>query len=213
MKVTKLVHSCLLVETKEINILIDPGKYALDGRQLTSLQVEELDFIVITHEHQDHYYLPSLNLLSNKFPHAKIITNSELAETIKSENLSNEVSSMSRDGIEVFEANHEPLPLGQPAPTNIGIHISGELTHPGDALHFEKTCSILALPVTAPWSSLKQSLERVIEIKPKKVIPIHDWHWHKEARNEQYAMTAKLLESSGIEVVSLENMASVDLVV
>lgn len=211
MKVTKLVHSCLLVETGDINVLVDPGIYAAVGKQLSSLQIEKLDFIVVTHDHQDHFYLPALKQLSDRYPHAKIITNTELAAKIKSAALPNEISISSQDGIEVFEASHEPIAFDRPVPRNIGIHISGKLTHPGDSLHFDKTCPVLALPVTAPWSSLKQSLERVVEIKPKKIIPVHDWYWHKEARREQYAMTAKLIQTSGIEVISLENMDSVEI--
>ena len=49
MKITKFGHSCLLVEEGGARILLDPGKYSI-----LQNNVENVDAIVITHEHQDH---------------------------------------------------------------------------------------------------------------------------------------------------------------
>lgn len=211
MKITKFVHSCLLVETGSKNVLIDPGGYSWHSHLFSQAKINRLDYIVITHEHGDHYSLPFLKDLVKKYPHTQIITNSDLAEKLKKDGLKNEIGVGSEEGATVFESAHEPLPLDLPVPANIGVHIEDLLTHPGDALHFSHTRRVLALPMTAPWGSLKQSLERVVELKPRIVLPIHDWHWHKDARNEQYAMAAKLLLPHGIKFIALENAIPIEI--
>ena len=64
MKVTKFVHSCLLVEMPApINrtALFDPGAMSVDALEVDSL--EYLDDIIITHEHGDHFHLPLIKQL------------------------------------------------------------------------------------------------------------------------------------------------------
>jgi len=211
MKITKYVHSCLLVETPKQTILIDPGGYSWDSHLLPPARLDKLDYIVITHEHPDHFSEPFLRELSAKFPYAEIITNENLAKRIAAAKLPNHIVTGSQPDIEVFAVAHEPLPLDLPVPLNIGVHIEGLLTHPGDAFAISSSRDILALPVTAPWGSLKQALDAVVKIKPKTVIPVHDWHWHKAARASMYAMSKQLLAPHGIEFIELENAVPVEL--
>ncbi len=82
MKITKYVHSCLLVETPKQTILLDPGVYSYDSHLLSIAALRTLDFIVITHEHPDHYDLPFLKEICAKFPNATIVTNEDLAKKL-----------------------------------------------------------------------------------------------------------------------------------
>jgi L-ascorbate metabolism protein UlaG (beta-lactamase superfamily) len=205
MKVTKYVHSCLLVETESKTVLIDPGRYSFDSHLLSPSKLDKLDYIVITHEHGDHYYLPFLQALVQRLPHTPIVTNNDLALKIKAEGVKSQILTGSEEGMVLFEAEHEPIAFNRPVPLNMGVHIDDQFTHPGDALYIEHTRNILALPVSAPWISTKESLERVAELKPRVVIPVHDWHWHKEARQEQYDMATSLLLPHGIKFIPLEN--------
>lgn len=211
MRVTKFVHSCLLVETGEKTVLIDPGKYSWDSHLLPLGKLERLDFVVITHEHEDHYHLPFVQALTQRFPHAAIVTNGDLAAKLQDDNVAAPITTGSEEGLTVFTAEHEPLPMNRPVPANIGVHIDDFLTHPGDALNIAHARQVLALPITAPWGSFKQSLEKVAEVKPRTVIPIHDWHWHKEARQEMYRMASQLLLPHGIKFIELENASPVEL--
>lgn len=211
MKITKFVHSCLLVESGTKTVLIDPGKYSWDSHLLPINRIEKLDYIVITHEHADHYHLPFLEALISQFPHAAIITNSDLEEKIKKTGLKSQIVTGSEDGVQVFEAEHEPLPMNLPVPLNIGVHIDDILTHPGDAVHINHIRRVLALPVTAPWISLRQSLDRLIELKPSLVIPVHDWHWHKAAREEQYGRCQEWLKPHGIKFIALQDSIPVEI--
>jgi L-ascorbate metabolism protein UlaG (beta-lactamase superfamily) len=212
MRVTKFVHSCLLVETSEIKVLIDPGSFTWSSKLLVVDKLPQLDAIVFTHEHADHYDGHGLIKLSQRFPRAAIITNNELADKITKLKLPNPIHAGSDDDldIKVFEAPHEPLPLNMPDVMNVGVHVADNLTHTGDSYALEHTRDILALPVAAPFASFKQALDTIVRLKPKKVLPLHDWEWHKAAREGRYQWAKGLLEKHGVEFVELNNGELVD---
>lgn len=210
MTITKYVHSCLLVETAKQTVLIDPGGYSWDSHLLSPARLDKLDYIVITHEHPDHFSQPFLEALSAKFPHAEIITNENLAKRLKAQKLPNPILSGSQPNIEVFQVPHAALAFRKPVPLNIGVHIEGVLTHPGDAFNIKASRDILALSLAAPWGSLKQALEAAAKLKPKVVIPVHDWPWQKAAQKSMYATSKDLLEAHGIKFVALENAVPVE---
>ena len=205
MRITKFVHSCLLVEAPEIKVLIDPGSFTWSSRLLTIEKLPPLDTIAFTHEHTDHYDGHGLMKLSKRFPRAVVITNSELADKIVKLKLPNPVHAGSDDNLKVFEAPHEPLPLGLPDVMNVGLHVAGRLTHTGDSYDLQHSRDILALPVAAPFASFKQSLDTIVRLKPKKVLPLHGWEWHKAARESRYKWAKSLLEKHGIEFAELPN--------
>ncbi len=211
MRITKFVHSCLLVEADGLTALIDPGKFTYDSHLIHLKKLPTIDRIIITHEHSDHYFEPFLRTLSKTFPHAAVITNEVLAEKINKLGIRNEVKVGSDDNIIVFEADHEPLPLDMPNVANIGVHIADKLTHPGDSFSFTHCRDVLALPMTGPWGSLKEALNKVVELKPKAVIPTHDWEWHRAARESRYQMSRSLLEPHDIKFIELENSISTEI--
>ena len=104
---------------------------------------------------------------------------------------------------DIFDAPHELL-LGGRGAENTLFNISQKLTHPGDSLKFDKTCEILALPIQAPWGSFVASVEKAAAVKPKVVIPIHDWHWKDSARRRMYDIASQYLAEKGIEFRGLE---------
>jgi L-ascorbate metabolism protein UlaG (beta-lactamase superfamily) len=63
-------HACLLIETKDVNLLIDPVisyKYNDEvGRQTFADLPEKIDFVLITHTHQDHMMFETLLQLRHK---------------------------------------------------------------------------------------------------------------------------------------------------
>lgn len=201
MKITKYVHSCLLVEEAGKVILIDPGNYTFEEKALDIDKLEKLDFILITHEHQDHVYLPFLKIILERFPNAEIITNSAVAQILEKENIKCGIAG--NEFLRLYSAPHE-LVLGKKSFDNTVFEIFGKLTHPGDSLQFNKTCEILALPIQAPWGSMVASVEKAALLKPKIVIPIHDWHWKDSARARMYDAAKNYLAGHGIELRSLE---------
>jgi L-ascorbate metabolism protein UlaG (beta-lactamase superfamily) len=63
-------HACLLIETKDVNLLTDPVisyKYNDEGGRQTFADLpEKIDFVLITHTHQDHMMFETLLQLRHK---------------------------------------------------------------------------------------------------------------------------------------------------
>ncbi|MDP3934822.1 MAG: MBL fold metallo-hydrolase [Candidatus Giovannonibacteria bacterium] len=201
MKITKHLHSCLLVEDAGKRILIDPGNYTFEEGGLDVGKLEKLDLILITHEHLDHAYPPLIKKVLERFPEVKILANLSAKNFLMKEGIS--VFTDNFEGITLADAPHEVLLGGRTAENSL-LNIFGRLTHPGDSLRFERTFDVLALPIQAPWGSAVASIEKAALLKPKIVIPIHDWHWKDSARKKMYEMAKNYLAEKEIELRGLE---------
>lgn len=201
MRISKHVHSCLVVEGEEKTILIDPGNYTFEEGALDVGKMEKLDLILITHEHLDHVYPPLIKKVLEKFPEVKILVNDSVRKFLQKEG----INAFADDfpGISLSDAPHELL-LGGRRVENSLLNIFGRLTHPGDSLKFDKSLDILALPIQASWGSMVASVEKAALLKPKIVIPIHDWHWKDPARKRMYDMAKNYLAEKGVELRGLE---------
>lgn len=207
MKIKKLGHCCLVVEPKEgLRIMTDPGSYS-------TLQNEEknIDVILYTHEHQDHFHLESLkNIIANN-PDVKIITNASVGKLLDSENIEyikvGDEESTEFEGIliEGFGKEHEEIYEIFGQVENTGYFIDNKLFYPGDSFYNpKKKVDILALPVAGPWMNLKRALKYAQELKPRVCFPVHDGMIEKGKPGPLYVLPPKILEPLGIEFKVLE---------
>ena len=194
MKITKFVHSCLLVEMAGRTAIFDPGAMSFEAFDMDRL--ERLDDIFITHIHQDHYHLPFIKALVDKFPGARITATEEVVASLTEENIKGQKEAP--DGVVFFDSPHESVEPLFPAPQEIGIHYLDILSHPGDSHSFKETKAVLALPITAPWGSAIKALNLALQLKPRYVIPIHDWHWREEAQAQMYDGFKQVLSKEDI---------------
>lgn len=201
MKITKYVHACLLVEDAGVVVLVDPGVFSYEAKIFDVNSLPKLDYIVVTHEHQDHLHMPFLNELLAKFPNAKIITTPSVVENLKQAGITN-TSSESDGPVEVFsKKSHADLSPFGAAPENIAVHLNGKLTIGGDRHDLEESKDALALTITAPWGSMMNAAKMALNLNPKTVIPIHDWHWNETARAGAYSMCDGLFKEKGINFI------------
>lgn len=202
MKITKLVHSCLLVEMPEpVNrtVLFDPGEMS----EVNTDSLQYLDDILITHEHGDHKDIGLLKKLVAKFPDVRITSTEEVVKQLEAEGI--KASATPPDGVTLFESPHESVaPMFNP-PEEVGFHYLDKLSHPGDSHSFQETKEILALPVQAPWGSSINAIRLALKLRPKYVIPIHDWHWRDEAREGLYERFEKVFADNGITFIKATN--------
>lgn len=203
MKITKFVHSCLLVEMPApVNrtALFDPGNFSEAALNIESL--EFLDDIVITHLHPDHISLPLIKGLITKFPDVRITAPDDALEQLSAAGIT--ASSQPPDGIAFFDAPHESVEPLFPTPQQRGVHYLDLLTNPGDSHSFSETKAILMLPISGPWASMIKALNLAIALRPQYVLPIHDWHLSDAAREQVYDRLAEALNKEGITFVPLE---------
>jgi len=201
MKITKLGHACLLVEMPApVNrtALFDPGFMS----EVDVNSLEFLDDIIITHEHGDHMNPDLIKALQAKFPKARVKASSKATAALNQAGINTVQDAV--EGIEIFDAPHEPVAPVFADADNIGVHYLDRLTDPGDSLSFVNSKAILALPVAAPWGSSVDAVNLALKLKPKYVIPVHDWHWSDDAQKSMYDLMEKALAKVGITFMKAE---------
>ena len=182
-----------------MTILIDPGNYSLEVFNFNELS--NLDYILITHAHLDHSDPTFIKKLLEKFPNVKIITNNSVKEVLVKEG----ISAMTQGDMNVAltPVPHEKIWMG-PATENTMMTIFGRLSHPGDSLSMQQTAEILALPIAGPWCNTTQAVEVGTKLKPKVIIPIHDWHWKDEVRQGMHQRLKEYFQPLGIDFRPIE---------
>lgn len=199
MKVTKYNHSCLLIEDVEKNTLIDPGNFS--ENVLIPEQLPKLDYLLITHEHIDHFSMPLVKKIAAIFPNITIITTTPIVEQLMNEHVT--ATTEGDEYITVATVPHERN-WGINPPKNILVTIGGLITHPGDSHTFDTTTDVLALPITAPWGSTTAAVDLAQKLKPKTIIPIHDYMLKDESRRMLYTWLEAFLQPQGIELKKIE---------
>lgn len=195
MKVTKFVHSCVLVETPQRVAIFDPGAFSVGAVDVS--RIERLDDILITHAHPDHMDASLIKQLSLKFPQVKITGTPEVRVALGQAGITS--SDQAPEYVKFFKSPHEPVEPIFPQPEENGMHFQDIFTHPGDSHSFKETKSVLALPFSGPWGSTIKAASLALKLKPKYVIPIHDWHMKDESRLMFYEIFEKTLGEQGIK--------------
>ncbi len=207
MIISKHLHSCLLVKDAGKVFLIDPGNYTYEAKALNLDSINQLDYLLITHDHQDHIYLPFIKEVLAKFPNLKIISNQAVVDFLAKDNIN--VSTTGDNLIVLEKAPHEPIFFGT-VPENTVFKINNKLTHPGDTHHLQSTTEVLALPIQAPWGSTTNAVNLALKLKPKIIIPIHDWHWNDRAREGMYLRLVDFFVKNNIKFIPIENGEEVE---
>lgn len=177
MKIKKLGHCCLVIETNGKKIITDPGSYTEEQQEKES----NVDLILISHEHSDHCSIESLKKVIKNNPNAVIITNDGVGKLLTKEGIKYEVlkdkSSKDFSGveIEVYDCKHEEIFQVFGQVFNTAFFIDKKLFCPGDSyFSINKPVDILALPVAGPWTNIKDAVNYALKINPKVCFPVHD---------------------------------------
>lgn len=205
MKITKYNHSCLLIEENGKVVVIDPGSYS---ETIFPTDLSQLDYMLVTHDHMDHFSMPLVSQLVKKFPDVKIISTASVVEQLEKEGIT--ATTEGDEIVKVEMVPHEKM-WGMPKMSdNIMVTVFGRLAHPGDSHTFTTDAEILALPVAAPWGSTAKAVEIAEEMHPKVVIPIHDFMIKDDSRRMSYQWIAGYLKSKGIDFKAIESGEAVE---
>jgi L-ascorbate metabolism protein UlaG (beta-lactamase superfamily) len=202
MKIKKLSHCCLVIDVNDRRVILDPGEFSLEEHS----KVKDPDVILITHEHYDHFHLPSLKELVRTNPDIVVITNDVVGELISKEGIKHSVmrhgNSIDVKGIhiEAYGEKHALVYPSIPPISNVGYFIENKFFFPGDAFtNPDKKVEVLALPVAGPWMKLSEAIDYGLLLKPRIAFPVHD----AVRIPAQHSLPEKLLGAQGIQFIKL----------
>jgi L-ascorbate metabolism protein UlaG (beta-lactamase superfamily) len=168
-------HSCFWIETKGVKILIDPYPEVDDD------EIGEVDYILITHEHTDHY--GKVELLS-RLRDATVIG----PRTVYLMAVSDGVTKVKEieagqtmelgDGVKVtaffMEHPSSQYPLGYLIEGDKRLFHTGD-TYPFPALqNLRGKVDVLLVPISGRSTANEREAAQIVEdIRPRIVIPIH----------------------------------------
>ena len=205
MKITKFGHCCLLLEIDGTRVITDPGTFSTSQNE-----VEEVDAILITHEHFDHYHIDSVKAILAKNPHAVVITNAGVGTLLTKENIpfvlvgdgqQTEIKGVPVSG---HGTEHAPIYGDMPKCENTAFFVAEKLFFCGDALFVPNVkVEILALPVAGPWMKISEAIDYARAVKPNVAFPIHDALYKPEIAVAFGRWPSEILSQFGISFVPM----------
>ena len=218
MKITKYPQSCLLIETNEKKILIDPGKLKYKEEYFDIWN--NVDVILITHKHSDHCHAEVLKKINKEI---KIYSSNEVknsfpelpVDIVKEEDI---IKIDDKITIEVVHAEHgylPPMKNGSKVNENIGYIIDDGETRvyvTSDTICFQNDykCDVLCCPIS-DYGVVMGPYEASLLAKDtdaKLLIPLH-------ADSPKYPVdfefVKNIFEKNEVEYEILENDETIEI--
>ena len=178
-KIIRMGHAALLIEAAETRILIDPGVLSADA----AFDLEDLDAIVVTHQHPDHLDRERVGGLLERNENATLLCDPETAELVDvgdwTAHTHDDETSVGGLTVLGVGAQHAEIVPALPRIANTGVLVSADgeptLFHPGDSYELAPGgVDVLALPLSAPWTKVAETVEFVHRVSPRMLFPVHD---------------------------------------
>lgn len=216
MRIRKYNQSCMLIETSNKRILIDPGVFGYNEELLINDWVN-IDIILITHKHSDHCNKKAIEKIVDKY-NAKLIITREVQSEYQFGNytLVKEADVLQIDSIkiEVIHAQHGYLTgmreRNAEVVENVGYIIDdGNLRFytTSDTINFYNNikCDVIAMPFNGNGLTMGvvDAVDFVKQINPKMVLPVHMEH-PNPIMNPDLSILNKVLKDNSINYKILE---------
>lgn len=176
MQLTKQGHACVRLTQDGPALVIDPGGFT------EAEAVNGVAAVLITHEHPDHFNEGHVRAALDADPSVEVWTLASVATQLSAAypgrvHTVGHGDTFTAAGFEVQVHGelHAVIHPDIPRITNVGFLVNGSVFHPGDALTVpDQRIETLLLPINAPWSKAAEVVDYVREVRPTRVIDIHD---------------------------------------
>ncbi len=211
MKIYKYLHSCLVFEKDNFKLLIDPGTFTFAEEFIAPAEFNDVDAIIITHNHPDHLDIANLKQITEESG-AKIYTNTQVAHQLAQENIPSEAvpGQIGPFQLTTISVKHEAL-LDNPLPDMTALLIDNKVLHPVDSFDDKMLVyagiEMLILPVMAPFCTELMVAAFADKVKPKQILPVHDGFAKPFFLKQRYANYKRHFEKQGI--VFHDNMSEI----
>ncbi len=219
MKITRFAQSCILIETGNKRILIDPG-YLLYEDSLSHKEWSNIDVLLVTHKHRDHCHIDAIKEIT-KNPKTKFYTTQEVVN--KYPELSpiivkvGDILNFDDVKVEVVSAVHGYLPLmrgEREVHENVGYIIDDGINRAyqtSDTICFKNDykCDILFVPVCNHGVAMgpREAALFAEETEAKHIIPIH---YDNPDHPVDFKQVKKVFEKQDLNLRFLELKESIE---
>ncbi|MFM6974303.1 MAG: MBL fold metallo-hydrolase [Agromyces sp.] len=178
MKLTKWEHACMVCEVETERLVIDPGAFTSPLEGLTNVRG-----IVITHEHWDHWTPEQLGRIVALNPNVRVFGTAATADAAREKGVEVPIDVVhAGDSIELgpfrlrfFGGRHAIIHSSIPQIDNVGVMVNDTLYYPGDSFALPGVeVPVLAAPASAPWMKSAETMDFILEVKPRIVIQAHE---------------------------------------
>ncbi|WP_374006872.1 MBL fold metallo-hydrolase [Leifsonia sp. LS-T14] len=212
MRLTKFEHSGLLLEQDGRKLFIDPGSFTSPLTDTANTVA-----VVITHEHPDHWTPEQLKRVLDLSPEATIYGPEGVAAAASDFDITvvhpGDTVEVEPFTLRFFGGRHAVIHESIPVVDNVGVLVNDQLYYAGDSFFVpeEVQVDVLAAPAGAPWMKISETMDYVLEVKPKRSFPIHEMVLSRAGKDMANARLQWSTEQNGGTFFALEPGDSLDL--
>jgi L-ascorbate metabolism protein UlaG (beta-lactamase superfamily) len=203
MRITKYEHACFVAQIGEKKLVVDPGSFTVPLPDSTDVVA-----VVITHEHGDHWTQEHLARIVENSPGVRIFGPAGVAaaateSTIEVVKAGDKVE-LEPFTLEFFGEKHAEIHASIPLVDNVGVLINGQVYYSGDSFtQGPEGVELLAVPASAPWLKIGETMDYVAEAKPKRSFPTHEMINSVLGNNMANGRIKEVTEAGGGEFFAL----------
>ena len=206
MKISKYLHSCLLFEQDNYKLLFDPGKFSFAEGRVKPEMFTNLQSIIVTHIHPDHYDAEILKSILGLNPGLVVYANKQVCTQMEKDGIKHRLMEAGEHTLGPFllkalPVTHEPL-LDNPIPEMHAFLINNKALYHVDTLSDElldyKGIELLLLVTMAPFANELKIAAFADKMQPRQILPVHDGYAHNFFIKQRYANYKKHFEKQGI---------------